>query len=106
MILILLDNAIKYTPENGSVALEVLKEGRSALVKVTDTGTGINSHDLPYIFNRFYSADSSRTKKKSKGFGLGLALAEKIAKLHNGSINVESWPGKGSVFKVSIPLAV
>ncbi|MBN1299038.1 MAG: HAMP domain-containing histidine kinase [Actinobacteria bacterium] len=105
MMLILIDNAIKYTAEKGIIFLEVLKEGRHATFKVTDTGPGISSHDLPYIFDRFYRADSSRARQGAKGFGLGLSVADKIAKLHGGNIKVDSSPKKGSVFKVILPLA-
>jgi len=100
----LLDNAIKYTPYEGSVALSLSTDNSSALLRVSDTGIGILAEDLPYIFERFYRADPARTRDCG-GSGLGLAIAKSIVEEHAGSIEVESTPGKGSTFLVKIPLA-
>jgi signal transduction histidine kinase len=98
----LLDNAIKYTPSGGSVSVALRAEGEAAVVRVRDTGCGINARDMPRIFDRFYRAES---QQNSPGNGLGLALARAIATAHGGTIGVESAPGKGSMFIVQIPLA-
>jgi len=103
LILVLLDNAIKYTPEKGIVTLSVANVGRFAVIKVADSGAGINRKDLPHIFDRFYRAEESRSKQKEPGFGLGLSVAKKIAGIHNGTISAISSTGKGSTFKVVLP---
>ena len=100
----LLDNAIKYTPYEGSVALSLSTDNSFALLRVSDSGIGILAEDLPYIFERFYRADPARTRDRG-GSGLGLAIAKSIVEEHTGSIEVESTPGKGSTFLVKIPLA-
>jgi signal transduction histidine kinase len=102
---ILLDNAIKYSPRNSEVKISSVKHGRTAVISVIDKGEGINSADLPHIFERFYRADSSRSKNKSDGYGLGLAIAQQIASAHRGLIDVKSAPSKGSTFIVHLPLA-
>lgn len=104
LILILMDNAIKYTPEEGSVTLTVSSEGRNAAIKVSDSGEGIGQKDMPYIFDRFYRADRSRSKNRISGFGLGLPVARRIVELHHGSMKVSSKPGSGSTFTIRFPL--
>jgi signal transduction histidine kinase len=99
----LLDNAVKYTPYDGSITLSLTVEDAHALMRVSDTGIGILPEDLPYIFERFYRADRARTRERG-GSGLGLAIAQSIAEEHGGSIEVESVPGKGSTFIVRLPL--
>lgn len=96
----LLDNAIKYTPYGGMVTLTTGMNGQYAAVMVTDTGTGIDHHDIPHIFERFYRADKSRS---TAGSGLGLSLAESIVNAHHGRISVES-SAQGSIFTLSLPL--
>jgi heavy metal sensor kinase len=103
LLLILLDNAVKCTPSGGSVALVARVEGQSLHVEVRDTGIGIAAADLLHIFERFYRADKSRSRD-SGGAGLGLSLAKWIASAHGGEIFVESSIGKGSVFRVVLPL--
>jgi signal transduction histidine kinase len=99
----LLDNAIKYTPQNGTVEVAVRMEGaRSVIVLVKDTGIGISEKDLPHIFERFYRCDPSRPQT---GIGLGLSLAQAIASSHGGRIAVTSIPGKGSTFRVKLPIS-
>ena len=105
LILILLDNAVKYTPEGGSVSISSLVEGRNAVIKVSDSGPGISSRDIPHIFDRFYRVDQSRSKVKVSGFGLGLSIVKRIVELHHGSINVSSKAGSGSTFIVKLPMA-
>jgi len=105
LLSILLDNAIKYSPKGSEVKLSVKAKDRYALITVADRGAGIARKDLPHIFDRFYRADSSRTKSRKEGYGLGLAIAKKIVDLHNGVIDVNSQPAKGSTFSVRFPLA-
>jgi len=100
----LLDNALKYTPYEGSVTLSLVTGEGYATVKVSDTGIGILAGDLPHIFERFYRADRARSRERG-GSGLGLAIAQNIVREHQGSIEVESTPGKGSIFTVKLPLA-
>lgn len=102
---ILLDNAIKFSPGGSKIFMSCGKSKKDAFLKVVDQGQGIEAHDLPHIFDRFYRADSSRTKNQTSGYGLGLALARKLAEQHNGHIEVRSTVGKGSTFSVYFPLA-
>lgn len=102
LFVILLDNAVKYSEGNTVVKINSKKNDGVVVTKVEDQGTGIDQKDIPYIFDRFYRADKSRSKDKSSGYGLGLSIAKKIVELHGGKINVESKPGKGSVFTVSL----
>jgi signal transduction histidine kinase len=103
LILNLVDNAIKYTPPGGKVMMSLSKEdGRSELV-VKDTGIGIPAEDLPHIFDRFYRVDKARTRVQG-GSGLGLSIAKWIVEAHNGRIEVESEVGKGTTFRVYLPV--
>jgi signal transduction histidine kinase len=104
LILILLDNAFKYTPQGGKVLLRAAPLGRYGVLEVTDSGEGISPRDQNHIFDRFYRADRSRSKSRISGFGLGLPVAKRIADLHHGSIKVSSGLGHGSTFTVRIPL--
>jgi signal transduction histidine kinase len=101
LFLILLDNAFKYTPEDGRVDVMAEPNGRTVDVTVADTGIGIAPKDLDYIFDRFYRADNTR---HLSGMGLGLAIAQHIVEQHGGAIRVESEPGQGSRFTVFLPL--
>jgi signal transduction histidine kinase len=98
----LLDNAIKYTPAGGRISVEVDESGDSAVLLVKDTGIGIAADSLPLVFDRFYRVTTDRG---DVGAGLGLAIVKSICAAHGGSVTVESTPGVGSVFKVSLPLA-
>jgi signal transduction histidine kinase len=100
---ILLDNAVKYTPPPGQISLLLDERGDQAVIRVADTGIGIASEDQGKIFERFYRADKARSRDFG-GAGLGLAIALWIVQQHNGSIAVESTPGKGSVFEVQLPV--
>lgn len=103
LLLILLDNAVKYTPAGGSVSLRASVAGSRLHLEVRDTGAGIDSVDLPHIFERFYRADKSRSRDLG-GSGLGLALAKWIADAHQAAILVESTVNQGSTFRVDMPL--
>ncbi len=104
LVTILIDNAIKYSHMGSSIEVNVTTERKSAIIKVSDSGIGIKASDIPYIFNRFYRADWSRSKSKAGGYGLGLAIAKSIAELHHGKIMVKSTASKGSIFTVNLPL--
>jgi signal transduction histidine kinase len=97
----LLDNAVKYTPAGGRVDLRALGEGDAVKIIVADTGPGIAPHDLPRIWERLYRGDQSRTER---GLGLGLSLVRAIVTAHNGTVEVQSEAGKGSVFTVRLPI--
>ncbi len=105
LLVILLDNAIKYSPSGSQVNITAKSQDNQAVISVSDQGIGIASADLAHIFERFYRADISRSKNTAQGYGLGLAIAKKIAELNHGSIRVKSAPGKGSTFTVRLPLA-
>jgi len=100
----LLDNAVKYTPEEGRVWVRLRTEGDSALVEVADTGIGIEPRDQERIFERFYRVDKARSRELG-GTGLGLSIVKHIVQAHGGEVSVESVPGRGSTFRVRLPLA-
>ncbi len=104
VLIALLDNALKYTPYEGSVSLSLTADERFAIVKVSDTGIGIAPEDVPHIFERFYRADRTRSRDRG-GSGLGLAIVQGIVQEHGGTIEVESTPGKGSFFMLRLPMA-
>jgi len=103
LFLNLLDNAIKFTPAGGRVGLSLAKEGDRALITIEDSGIGIGEDDLDRIFERFYRVDKTSTAEND-GSGLGLAICKHIVEFHEGQIKAESTPGRGSTFKVSLPL--
>jgi two-component system OmpR family sensor kinase len=104
LLLNLVTNAIKYTQARGTVALELVDSGPSVTITVSDTGIGIAAGDLPHVFDRFWRADLARTRTGDRsGFGLGLAISRWIAEAHGGSIAVQSRPGRGSTFTVTLP---
>jgi signal transduction histidine kinase len=102
---ILLDNAIKYSPRGSQVTVKTAVKDKMGVIIVSDQGQGIVAADLPHIFDRFFRTDGSRSKSGANGYGLGLAIAKKIADLHSGSIEVKSAAGKGSTFSVHLPQA-
>jgi signal transduction histidine kinase len=104
LFLILIDNAVKYTPREGRISVVLDPSDGAAVTEIRDTGVGISSSDLPHIFERFYRADASRSRE-SGGTGLGLSIAQWIAEAHQGKISVASKVGEGSVFRVRIPLS-
>ena len=97
---ILLDNAVKYTPEGGKVRVQVREDDGHAQLEISDSGVGIPEDELPLIFERFYRADPTRT---TGGAGLGLSIARQIAEAHGGAIEVSSKPNEGSTFTVLLP---
>ena len=104
MLLNLVTNAIKYTPQGGTVALTLDQEDGSVVFTVADTGIGIAPGDLPHIFDRFWRADPARSRTGERpGTGLGLAITKWIAEAHGGSITVQSRAGRGTVFTVRLP---
>ena len=104
LFLILLDNAVKYTPTGGSLSVSVVRANGLAIGTVRDTGMGIASEHLPHVFDRFYRADGARSREQA-GAGLGLAIGRWIAEVHGGGIRVESEPQRGSAFHVELPYA-
>jgi len=102
VLIVLLDNAFKYTPEGGVVTLSACAEGDVVRVRVRDTGVGIPAADLPHVFDRFYKVDKSH---HSKGTGLGLAIAYEIMKHLGEEMSVTSEPGRGSCFTFTLHIA-
>jgi two-component system sensor histidine kinase ArlS len=100
---IFIDNSIKYTPMGGNIELNSYVKKKDLILEIIDNGIGIPKEDLPYIFNRFYRCDKSRTKE-SGGTGLGLSIAKWIIGKHNGSIVVESKPEIGTKITIGIPI--
>jgi two-component system sensor histidine kinase BaeS len=120
----LVSNALRYTPEGGEIALEattdhrpmtkedgsashsfILRPSSFVILKVRDTGSGIEAADLPFIFDRFYRADQSRQRIDSNASGLGLAIAKAIVEAHGGTLAVESRPQVGTAFTITLPVA-
>jgi signal transduction histidine kinase len=97
----LLDNAIKYTPAGGRVEVEGELRPESVVLRVRDTGMGIPPEELPRIWDRLFRGDQSRSER---GLGLGLSLVKAIVEAHGGQVAVESAPGRGALFTVSIPV--
>jgi heavy metal sensor kinase len=104
LLLNLLTNAVKYTPAGGSVRMQLAAADGRVTLTVADTGIGIAPGDLPHIFDRFWRADSARTRTGERpGAGLGLAICKWIAEAHGGQIEVASRPGRGTTFTVTLP---
>jgi heavy metal sensor kinase len=109
LILILLDNAVKYTAAGGHVEISLLASADTYRVRVEDTGCGIPAADQPYIFDRFYRADKARSRRQpgaGSGAGLGLAIAQWIVQLHRGKIWLENSGANGSVFWFELPASI
>ncbi|MBS3818961.1 HAMP domain-containing protein [bacterium] len=100
----LLSNAVKYTPSGGKVEINMEKKDSSLLFSVMDTGVGIPQESLPYIFDRFYVVDKSRSRETG-GTGLGLSIVKTVADIHGASVNVQSQKGQGTAFQVRFPLS-
>ena len=96
----LLDNALKYTPEGGSVRLSCASEGAGVIIRISDTGIGISVAEQPLIWERMYRGDRSRSQR---GLGLGLSLVKAIVEAHHGEVSAESAPGHGALFSVVLP---
>ncbi len=105
LLVILLDNAIKYSPSKSKITITALTQKKQAVIKVSDQGIGIATKDLPHIFERFYRADSARGRQNEGSYGLGLAIAKKIVDTHHGTINAISQLNKGTTFIIKLPLA-
>ncbi len=97
-------NAVRYTPDNGTVTIHTRRENNQAVIEVSDTGIGIAEGDWDRIFQRLYRIDGSRSSQTG-GTGLGLPIAKRIIELHQGTISVESVEGEGSTFRVLLPLS-
>jgi heavy metal sensor kinase len=98
----LIENGLKYTPADGEVSVTLHHQDSEQILEITDTGCGIARESLPHIFDRFYRVDSSRDRR-SGGYGLGLAIAQQIARFHDTEIEVGSVAGQGSCFRVRLP---
>jgi heavy metal sensor kinase len=103
LVMNLLDNAIRYTPAPGTVSVSLRHQGQMAVLAITDTGVGIPVEEIPFIFERFYRVDKSRSRTNG-GTGLGLAICRHIVEAHGGKIEVESQVAVGSTFSVRLPL--
>jgi len=100
----LVSNALCYTSQGGQISLSGEAGAGAVKLRVQDNGAGIDPEDLPFVFDRFYRADESRQRNGTES-GLGLAIAKSIVEAHGGSISVESTPGQGSTFTVTLPAA-
>ncbi len=98
----ILDNAIKYTPHNGNISVDINRNDNYVIIAINDTGTGIPENEISHIFDRFY-----RLKKFNQhpGFGLGLSIAKSVVEAHKGKIDVKSLQNKGTTFIISLPLS-
>lgn len=105
VVKVLLENAVKYSHNRGTVEVRTATHGSTLTLSVVDHGIGIAEADMPHIFNRFYRVDQSRSKAKHDGYGIGLAIAKAISDQLHMNLSVESTPGEGSVFSVDLPLA-
>jgi two-component system phosphate regulon sensor histidine kinase PhoR len=103
MLINLIDNAVKYTPEEGTVAVAAYNFENAVIIKIIDNGIGISKEHIPRLFERFYRVDKARSRNVG-GTGLGLAIVKHIVKLFKGSIEVNSEVGKGTEFTLNIPI--
>ena len=103
VVTILLENAVKYSPGKTVVTLTSESKGRSILLHVIDQGPGIAAEDVPYVFDRFYRVDDSRSRQHVEGHGLGLSIARRIVDQHHGELTVKSEVGVGTTFTVRLP---
>ena len=102
-IINLVDNAVKYSPEDTRVIINAIYQRDVVTIEIRDSGNGIDKEHLPKIFNRFYRVDKGRSRNEG-GTGLGLAIVKHIVQYHGGKIEVESQRGKGTFFKISLPV--
>ena len=100
----LISNAVKYTPKHGRIAVSLHREGQEVVLRVQDSGIGIDPQDQPYVFDRFYRVRNVQTAD-IEGTGLGLAIVKSIVERHKGRVWLESEPGEGSTFGVTLPAA-
>lgn len=106
VITILFENSIKYSDFDKDIKIIAKEKGNSIEISIQDRGYGIQENDLPHIFNRFYRTESSRSKNKVNGYGLGLSIAKKIIDMHHGNIEVHSIFGQGSIFTIKLSKTV
>lgn len=104
MLVVFLDNAIKYSPSNTTVTLSCEKHENSVVIDIKDQGIGIEKDEIQNLFDRFYRGDRSRSKQNIEGYGLGLSIAKQIVDKHKGSIKVDSEVNKGTTFSVYLPI--
>jgi signal transduction histidine kinase len=102
LVMNLLDNAIRYTPEGGTVSAALNSEPARLEIRIVDSGPGISPEAAPHVFERFYRADEARSRQDG-GFGLGLSIVKWIAEAHHGAVTLASRPGAGSIFTVTLP---
>ena len=105
LLVILLDNSIKYSDENTTITISTEHQKLHVLIKVKDEGYGISESDLAHVFDRFYRGKVSEPEKQVVGYGLGLSIAQRIAELHRGSMSIDSELGKGTTITIKLPLA-
>lgn len=105
LLVILLDNSIKYSDENTTITISTEHQKLHVLTKVKDEGYGISESDLAHVFDRFYRGKVSEPEKQVVGYGLGLSIAQRIAELHRGSMSIDSELGKGTTITIKLPLA-
>ncbi|MGI8451592.1 MAG: sensor histidine kinase [Streptosporangiaceae bacterium] len=98
----LVSNALRHTPSGGSVTIGCRQDRDQAVIEVADTGSGISPHDLPRIFDRFWRAEKSRSRRTG-GSGLGLPITRQLVEAHGGTITAASVPGESTVFTVRLP---
>lgn len=103
-LVIIMDNAVKYSPKKSEVVISTNIGAKHTEIKIIDQGMGMKQSELPFIFERFYRADTARSKQKTQGYGLGLAIAKNIVDMHKGNIAVSSISGEGSIFTISLPI--
>ena len=99
----LIANALRHTPEEGTITLRAARDQDAIHLEVEDTGEGISEEDLPFVFDRFWRGDRARTHKATVGGGLGLAIARQLVRDHGGAIDVRSSVGKGTIFTITLP---
>jgi signal transduction histidine kinase len=103
IIIIILDNAIKYSGENKKIDLSIATKNSFLVIKIRDNGIGIQEEDLPYIFNRFYRVDKARSREKG-GNGLGLSIAKELVEKYEGNLTIQSMFGNGTTVEIAFPL--
>jgi two-component system sensor histidine kinase ArlS len=104
ILIILLDNAVKFSAEEKNVAIACFSENETVHIQVIDKGIGIPEQDIPYVLNRFYRVDKARSSKQG-GQGLGLAIAKRWIEKYNGTIGIQSKEGEGTIFTITFPIA-
>lgn len=99
----ILDNAVKFSPQKKTVTIKVSQKQKHTYIAISDTGPGILPTDMPFIFDRFYRSDGSRTESQKHGYGIGLSIAKSAVEAHGGNIDVTSKHGEGATFTISLP---